>query len=165
MRESDRRAALRVVAEVEALHIGEDVRARIEEIRGLLEAAKARPMRQVSKKQSAILTDRTAALRVVFARDGHRCMLGPHIATVDAAHDCHQLAECGHEPLKRSAVGGGTYRAVMTKAPYIAAACVPCNGWVEDHPADARRLGLSLPREATLDDVRRCVSKIGRGVN
>ena len=64
------------------------------------------------------------------------CELGPVIRTVDPTWPCTRWREGIHELRKRSAGGS------LTNVANLRSACNRCNGWVEDHPADAHRLGL-----------------------
>lgn len=64
------------------------------------------------------------------------CELGPVISTAVPAWPCSQRAQGLHELRKRSAGGSLTNRSNLLRA------CNPCNTWVEDHPTQARELGL-----------------------
>lgn len=65
------------------------------------------------------------------------CELGPKISEVDRRYDdCQNYAIGLHEIRKRSQGGS------LTDPENVRRCCGPCNSWVEDHPVQAREVGL-----------------------
>jgi hypothetical protein len=90
-------------------------------------------LRRQSAKARARAEARRECLRVVRERSGGRC-------ECRCSPDCTGRMETGHEPLKRSRGGD------CTDPAQVLAACLLCNGWIEDHDEEATRLGLSISR-------------------
>jgi hypothetical protein len=63
---------------------------------------------------------------------GLGCLIGPLLAEAGIATQCRQRIEGLHERRKRSAGGS------LTNSVNLIPACNWCNGWIEDHPAQAR---------------------------
>ena len=91
------------------------------------------PIRPASRKTAE--RDRLyRQLRSVFIGAGDRCVAGGRLPVV-----CDGLATDVHHTMGRSA------RYMLNVATW-ARLCRPCHLWVTDHPAEARRLGLSRHR-------------------
>lgn len=92
-------------------------------------------MRQQSAKRRAEATTRKEIVRRAIG-PGAMCAL----LVVDAAGDCYG-GVVGHELVKRSQLRGAHLDERL-----IIALCSGHNSWVEDHPLDAQRLGVAIPR-------------------
>lgn len=97
--------------------------------------ASGTPMRSRSKAKAREMATRSAETVAAIAA-GQRCELGHLTTSADPAHRCAGTPGGRHEIRKRSSGGS------VTKPANLRWACNPCNGWVEDHPADAHALGL-----------------------
>ena len=69
-----------------------------------------------------------------------RCEVGAYLTAnrTKGWKNCRGMAEGVHERKKRSQGGS------LTDPANLLSACNVCNGWVEDNPLEARRLGLSV---------------------
>lgn len=104
------------------------------------------PQRSDARREDA---DRQAEVRaVVFARDGHRCVVAPFARTIlewvqDGAGRCVVIPECGGRlefGHRRHASAGGAYVPENGNA-----VCHQHNAWQEHYPDAARALGAETP--------------------
>lgn len=120
-----------------------------------LKAKKRLP--QVGKRKKREI-DETQAIRREYLRTQFICEIGealrawaPYDKGCKEGHDqCLIASSCIHERKKRSQGGS------LTDPANLMATCVPCNGWVEDHPATAWAMGVWVlshedPREVPVN--------------
>jgi 5-methylcytosine-specific restriction endonuclease McrA len=93
---------------------------------------------QKSKAKEAAAADEYIEREFVFARDGRRCR------AAGLGLGCWGRLTVHH--LQKSSQGGEYSRNNLITL------CVACNGWVEDNPDDAHRLGLVVRRAEALED-------------
>ena len=93
------------------------------------------PMRKRSRKTAALYRDERVPLVRRLLAERPACEIA-----WDA--NCRGRSESVHEVIKRSH-GGAIVPGPKAEAQgqRFVAACIPCNGAVEDHPAEARRRG------------------------
>ena len=89
------------------------------------------PIRRQSKKAARRARERRKCLAVVRERSGGRC-------ECRCSPNCTGRMDTGHEPQKRSRGGD------PTDPNQVLAACNFCNFWIEENPAAATKLGLSV---------------------
>jgi hypothetical protein len=95
-------------------------------------------MRQISKKRQKLMAERRLMMEELFGpRDNWRCTFWLYRGTLTGPPTCHGNVN-GHELLKRSRGGS------ITDVGNVVLLCDFHNGWVEDHPAEAHEIGLSL---------------------
>ncbi len=99
---------------------------------------KRTPIRSRSKKKQA---EHRLYLQFVAELEAESpwCEVGPFISTVNLAYrGCTRRMQGLHHLRKRSAGGAEMDRANVLRS------CNTCNGWVEDHPEQARRANLVI---------------------
>lgn len=97
-------------------------------------------LKKRSEKRQRVMQDDRIPLIKQLVEAGFGCEIGPvleHYGEADARH-CRGRIEGIHELRKRS--DGGS----LVNRDNLVPACNFCNGWVEDHPAKAREIGLVI---------------------
>ncbi len=93
------------------------------------------PMRQRSKKRERLMATERGPLVKRLRDEGVRCEIGHVLAAAGVTpFRCSGEVEGIHERRKRSSAGS------LTVAENLIPACNWCNGWVEDHPSEAREV-------------------------
>ena len=102
----------------------------------LKQTAGLKPVGAVKKRELA----ETSSVRSVYLVTHPRCEIGSVLSSnkIKGWKNCRGMAEGVHERKKRSQGGS------LTDHVNLMSACNVCNGWVEDNPAEARRLGLAV---------------------
>ena len=82
----------------------------------------------------------TGGIRSEYRMNHPHCEVGLILQSnkVKGWKNCRRYAEGVHERKKRSQGGS------LTDPANLMSACNVCNGWVEDNPKEARRLGLTV---------------------
>lgn len=108
-------------------------------------------MKRESASKAAERAERRALVKALIDAGLWECQVGltlsraSFILSTTSAEDralsvarvsCHMTIEGLHERRKRSAGGS------LTLLTNLMPSCNPCNGWIEDHPQLAHRLGL-----------------------
>jgi hypothetical protein len=96
-----------------------------------------KPLKQVGARKKAEIKS-TSKWRREYLAESPTCEIGQHLAANGVPNDCTGEATCLHERVKRSAQGSLVDPANLMRA------CSICNGWIEDNPKLARKLGLAL---------------------
>lgn len=93
-------------------------------------------MKAVSPKKLGIIEE-SAAVRAQYREEHPFCELGIIIAISEGSAEwCVLYTQGIHERKKRSQQGS------LTDPTNLMSSCNPCNGWVEDNPKLAKKLGL-----------------------
>lgn len=107
---------------------------------GALRAVGSRKKREIAE---------TSEFRKEYLATIPDCEIGPLILEkrYTGYRNCTKRATCLHERKKRSQGGS------LVDPVNLMASCTFCNGWVEDHPAMARSLGLVVHSYENPEDI------------
>ena len=102
----------------------------------LKSGSQLKPVGKVKKNEIA----QSSEVRTAYLATHPRCEVGKYLQAnkIKGWKNCRGYAEGIHERQKRSQGGS------VVDLANLMSACNVCNGWVEDNPKEARRLGLMV---------------------